>query len=72
MLADGCYDVIVFDADGHPDGGVTVEMTILGGPSKGEVVSIRAIDWRGDALDLLGIPATLTITDGEPSVVFEP
>jgi hypothetical protein len=72
VLEDGTYDALVFDADDHPDGGVAVELTVLAGEHKGEVVSIVSRDWDGDALDLLGIPATLTVADGEPRVVFEP
>lgn len=72
VLADGTYEALVFDADGHPDGGVAVELTILAGEHKGEVISIVATAWTGDALDLLGIPATVTVADGQPSVRFEP
>ena len=72
MLEDGRYDAIVFDADETADGPVTVELTILTGAHKGEVVSLRADSWTGDALDLLGIPATITVRDGAPTVVFEP
>lgn len=71
MLEDGTYDALVFDAD-ERDGVVAVELTILAGEHKGEVVSVVSPDWTGDALDLLGIPATLTVVDGAPSVVFEP
>lgn len=75
MLEDGTYDAIVFDAaseDGDDDGVTTVELTLLDGPHKGEVVSLRTTDWSGDALDLLAVPATITVTGGEPSVTFEP
>lgn len=73
MLEDGTYDAIVFDADRERDGGATtVELTLLSGPHKGEVVSLRTTDWSGDALDLLAVPATITVTDGQPSVTFEP
>jgi hypothetical protein len=72
VLEDGVYDAIVFDADEQADGPVTVELTILSGEHKGEVVSMRADSWSGDVMDLLGIPATITVTDGSPSVRFEP
>jgi len=72
VLDDGTYDALVFDADERPEGGVAVELTILAGKHKGEVVSIVSTAWTGDALDLLGIPATLTVTGGEPQVTFEP
>lgn len=72
MLEDGTHDAIVFDAAHDGDGGTTVELTLLDGPHKGEVVSLRTTDWSGDALDLLAVPATITVVDGEPSVTFEP
>ncbi len=77
MLEDGTYDALVFDAEDHSDGdhddgSVTVHLTVLAGTHKGEVVSLTSTDWTGDALDLLGIPATITVADGHPSVVFEP
>lgn len=72
MLEDGTYDALVFDADDDPQGGAVVELTIVAGEHKGAVVSIRSPDWTGDPIDLLGIPATITVTEGEPSVVFEP
>lgn len=74
MLDDGTYDALVFDAEDDPDaeGTITVELTVLAGEHKGAVVSLRTEAWTGDALDLLGIPATLTVVDGTPNVVFEP
>ena len=71
MLEDGTYDAIVFDADDAGDG-VSVELTILAGVHKGEVVSVHTAAWSGDAFDLLGIPATITVRDGRPQVRFEP
>ena len=71
MLEDGRYDAIVFDADEAPDGAITVELTVLSGDHKGEVVALRADGFEGDPIDLLGIPATITVTGGSPSVRFE-
>ena len=72
MLEDGTYDALVFDADDAGGGGVSVELTIIAGEHKGEVVSVVSHDWQGDALELLGIPATLVVADGRPRVTFEP
>jgi hypothetical protein len=73
VLEDGTYDAIVFDVDDTAGGDtLVVELTVLAGPHKGEVVSLRTADWSGDALDLLGVPATLTVVGGEPSITFEP
>ena len=70
MLADGVYDVIVVDAD-HEDGSLRLDVTILAGPHKGEVVSVRARGLAVDPLDCLGMPGTLTVADGAPTVALE-
>ena len=79
MLDDGTYDAIVVDAtaasDEGGDGGdtaVSIELTIVAGPSKGEMVTIVGRGLRGDPLDLLGVPATLDVTDGMPRLRLEP
>lgn len=66
LLDDGTYDVIVVDAASHPDGSRTVELTLLAGAHKGEIVSLRTTDLAGDDLDLLGMPGTLEVTGGTP------
>lgn len=71
-LADGSYDALVVDATAADDGSVGVELTIVAGAAKGEVVALRAEGLAGDPLDLLGVPATITVVDGAPSVRFEP
>jgi hypothetical protein len=71
-LTDGVYDALVVDAEERDPGTVAVELTIVAGPAKGEVVALVSSGWSGDPLDLLGVPATLTVRDGEPSVRFEP
>jgi hypothetical protein len=71
-VPDGRYDAIVVDAAPNEDGTTRVELTILDGPHKGEVVVVRARGLAGDELDLLGIPATLTVADGAPRVALEP
>lgn len=71
MLADGIYDAFVVDAtiEGEgPDRLVTLELTITMGEHKGEVVTVTATGMRGEEFDLMGMPATLTVTDGNPSV----
>lgn len=81
-LADGTYDVIVVDAtevddapvEGAPDGAVTVslDLAVLAGPAKGEIVSVRATGLDDEPVLLLGIPGTLTVADGVPRVQLEP
>lgn len=73
-MPDGTYDVIVVDADevpGHP-GAVSLDLTILAGEAKGEIVSVRAAGLSTDPMMLLGLPGTLTVSGGVPSVTLEP
>lgn len=57
------------DGDGPDDDGPrwVLELTVLAGPHKGEVVTVRATGLRGDEVDLIGMPGTLTVENGEPS-----
>lgn len=71
-LPDGTYDALVVDTSEGDDGSVAVDLTIIAGPAKGDVVTLRAAELDSDPLDLLGIPATITVADGAPSVRFEP
>ncbi len=73
-LDDGAYDVIVVDVreEGAPEGPwAQLDVAVLAGAHKGEVVSVRASGIAGDPLDWLGVPGTLTVADGEPSIVLE-
>jgi hypothetical protein len=73
LLPDGTYDALVVDASTARDGSVRVEVTIIAGQAKGRVVSLRSADLTDtDPLDLLGVPATLTVTDGDPALRIEP
>ena len=71
MLADGTYDGIVVDAIDVGDGVLVLELTILAGPNKGELVSVQARGLGRDPIDLLAVPATITIADDQPSVALE-
>lgn len=72
-LPDGTYDAIVVDADDGDDGTVGLQLTVLAGPSKGEVIDVRGPGRPGrEAVDLLGLPATITVAGGRPRVVLEP
>ena len=68
----GTYDALVVDIGEGDDGSVAVDLTIIAGAAKGEVVTLRATGLEGDPLDLLGVPATITVAGGAPSVRFEP
>jgi hypothetical protein len=64
-LPDGTYDVLVVDATADGDA-LAIEITIIGGDHKGDVVSVRATGLGVDELDLLGMPGTLHVVDGAP------
>lgn len=74
-LPDGAHDAIVIDAhDGSDDLGRAtqrLELTVVAGPSKGFVVTVVSGDPLGDEIDLIGMPATITVRGGEPSVVID-
>lgn len=71
VLADGRYDTLVIDAAPDHDGVLLLELTILAGPHKGDVVQVRGVGIERDPLDLLAAPGTLTVTDGEPHLQLE-
>jgi hypothetical protein len=72
-LDDGAYDAIVVDVDDSAyTTGVRLELAIVSGPHKGAVIAVRTTAVEGDPISLLGIPATLVVEDGRPSVELEP
>jgi hypothetical protein len=72
MLPDGTYDVFVVDAEeADPPGTLRLDLTILAGDHKGEVVSMRAEGLGVDEVSALGTPGTLTVAAGEPSLRLE-
>lgn len=83
MLEDGTYDVVVVDAE-RPDQSaesdptaparldlVVLDLAVLAGPHKGEMVRVTASGLDRDPLDLLAIPGVLLVADGEPKVELE-
>jgi hypothetical protein len=71
VLADGVYDVIVVDAV-DDDGVIRLELTVLAGEHKGEVVNLASPNLSGDPAMMLGVPGTITVTDGRPDLRLEP
>ena len=69
-LPDGTYDVMVVDATADGDA-IAIEITIVSGEHKGDVVALRATGLDVDELDLLGMPGTLTVENGVPRFVVE-
>lgn len=74
-LPDGTHDALVIDArDGVDDLGrisQRLELTVVAGPSKGLVVTVVTGEPLGDEIELIGMPATITVAGGEPSVVID-
>ncbi len=67
---DGSYDAFVIDVV-EDDGQQRLDLTIVAGELKGQVVSVSSQEPLGDFADLVGMPATLTVHDGEPSVTID-
>ncbi len=70
-LPDGEYPSFVIDVEDHPDGRRGVELTIVSGEHKGEVLTVVASGIEGDFTDLIGMPATLVVAGGEPRVTID-
>jgi hypothetical protein len=72
VIPDGTYDAFVVDAEsGLADDGTEhmhLDLTILSGEQKGNMVSVTAAGLPGTEIDLMGMPATLTVVDGVPVV----
>ena len=73
---DGDYDAFVIDAVDDPtddDSGSVqrLDLTIVAGELKGQVVSVSSDVSMGDFVDLVGMPATLTVRDGMPTVSID-
>lgn len=70
-LPDGVYDVFVVNADDLPtaDGDTTaLDLTIVSGEYRSESMALTAPVRLGEPVDLIGLPATLTVVSGSPSV----
>jgi uncharacterized protein YcnI len=70
VLPDGSYDAFIIDATREGDT-LHVELTIIAGDHKGDVVSVAAEGVERDELDLMGVPATIVVDGGTPVVSFE-
>lgn len=68
MLADGTYDAFVVEAEERADGGSALELTITAGEHKGQMLALSSSASMGDPISLLGMPATVVVTNGSPTV----
>lgn len=72
MLDDGTYDVFVVDSKGvGPGDALGLELTVLAGDHKGEMVAMRVEGLGLDEVDVLGLPGTLVVHQGQPTVTLE-
>ncbi len=73
-LDDGNYNVMVLDAEvgDHSDAPYQVDITILDGEHKGQVLTLKVASIDQDLLDLLGMPGTLTVEEGAHTLSIEP
>jgi hypothetical protein len=67
-LDDGTYDAFVVDAADTDGGGTVLELAITTGEHKGRVLTLSSDSRLGDPVGLMGLPATLTVAMGVPSV----
>ncbi len=68
LLVDGTYDAFVVDAVDRHEGGTSLELTITTGEHKGRVITLSSSTSLGDPIDLLGMPATVVVDGGAPTV----
>ena len=75
LLPDGAYDAFVVDVINETDGAgrlhTHVELTVIAGEHKGLVLQVATDASIGSFEELLGLPATLTIADGSPTVTID-
>ena len=65
-MPDGRYDVFIVDAETIDETTMRVELAMVTGADKGDVLAIRGPHLADDPLQLLGIPGTLVVEGGVP------
>ena len=72
-IPDGDYDVLVVDVDMHEDDthSARLELVIVSGKHKGEVVSLRAQGFVHRRTEILGLPASLHVVSGVPRLELD-
>ncbi len=71
-LPDGTYDAFVVDVDLDDAGAaIALELTIVAGEHKGDVLAVGTRGLTGGLAELMGMPAVLQVADGVPSVTIE-
>ena len=68
-LPDGSYEAMVVDISPQAEGrGARLELAILRGEHKGDVVMVRSPGLDPDDLDILGTGCKVTVVAGVPGV----
>ncbi len=68
-LPDGLYEAMVVDVSAIPEGrGARLELALLAGEHKGEVVHVRSPGLDPDDLSVLGADARVSVVAGVPGV----
>jgi len=67
-LPDGSYEAMVVDVAPVPEGGARLELALLSGSHRGEVVHVRSPGLDPDDLAVLGAAARITVVAGIPGV----
>ena len=67
-IEDGSYDVVVIEALEVGDESLLIELVITSGAHRGELVRVHAHSLDVTWVDLLGTPATLTVSHGQPRI----
>ena len=70
-MPDGRYDVFIVDAETIDETTMRVEIAMVSGDDKGDVIAIRGPHLARDPIELLGLPGTLIVRDGVPRLEVE-
>lgn len=73
-IPDGVYEAFVVDATADPDRPERVrslEITIVSGEYKGESFRLGVTGVEGSDTEVMGMPATLTVAGGAPTVTID-
>ena len=70
-LPDGRYDVFVIDAETIDEMTMRVEIALVSGGDRGNIIAVRGPHLADDPVSLLGLPGTLDVRDGVPRLTIE-
>jgi hypothetical protein len=70
QLLDGRYDAFIVWAEPRDDGKIAFDLTITTGNNRGDVVTVIGTA-RHDPITLVGLPCTLIVDSGEPTIEMD-